>query len=181
MFSIVLALALCTQFSAEPPIVGDHVVLVGMGTAFYEPVLGYSLPTLCASNKPDVHVPPGQVAKVFSKFQEPRLLQGLRTPFGSTDPEISYTTYFMLQLPNNKTISVDGYWVHKIDDLGLVKKIFAELSASNAESAKTARKVADRKVASRINAKRRQALAKKYRLDLQMLDLIEAMGRANGW
>ncbi len=38
-----------------------------------------------------------------------------------------------------------------------------------------------KKIQAKFIAKRRQEVAKKYRLDLQTLDLIELMGRTNGW
>jgi hypothetical protein len=69
-------------------------------------------------------------------------------------------------------------WVTKVADLGLAKKFFAEPSESTAGAAQ---KATTRRVYSKVSAKRRQAIAKKYKLDLQTLDSIEQTGRTNLW
>ncbi len=188
MLCVILALALCTQFATEPPIVGNDVVVLqryrfendavtyrgipiagtGIVTFTCGPVHGYSSPHLYTAAS-DANVPSGQLAKVVRKFAT-----------------LGGDTYFVLQLPDNKTITVGpdsrgilvGILVIKVTNLELTKKIFAELQGLPAEVAK---KKTTKKIQAKFIAKRRQEVAKKYRLDLQTLDLIELMGRTNGW
>jgi len=91
-------------------------------------------------------------------------LSSKNSPRNTVDFEAACSVYIRFR-------GVNGY----VKDVVLAKKIFAELADP------AAKKAATRKVAARINAKRRQAIAKKYKLDEVTFFLIEAAGKSNGW
>lgn len=85
-------------------------------------------------------------------------------------------TYVVLQLPDRKSFTIFSSSVTKITDQK--KKIFVELSGANADVVK---KAATRRTYAKIMMKHKQTIAKKYQLNLQAIDFIESVGRANGW
>lgn len=162
MSCMILALALTAQFSFDPynrAVIGDTVIVTGPYPYVHGSSIipGFSTPNLVGSNATDVTVQRGQLAKVTNKFS------------------LGENSYVTLQLPNGKTFTNYDNWMVKVKDVVLAKKIFAELADP------AAKKAATRKVAATINAKRRQAIAKKYKLDEVTFFLIEAAGKSNGW
>ena len=160
MSCMILALALTAQFSFDPynrAVIGDTVIVTGSYPYGNSIIPGFSTPNLVGSSVTDVTVQRGQLAKISNKFS-----------LGEND-------YVTLQLPNGKTFTNYENWMVKVKDVVLAKKIFAELADPAAKKAATS------KVAARINAKRRQAIAKKYKLDEVTFFLIEAAGKSNGW